>query len=252
LRRKLVQPTRRKPRNPSPRTLPDRPAQWLAFNKPATLLTTRRDPQGRPTVYDRLPSEYSVLEAVGRLDAATTGLLLFTDDGRASQALLNPCHEIPRVYQVVTDQPLPPAALAALKQGVFLGDGTFCQPVQVAPLPGPAPGRSYRLTLQEGKNREVRRLVQHFQRRVRGLHRLQFGPVSLSGLRSGAVRLLTPGEVRRLYRELRRAGWRSPRTPGTVRQPDTGRAPGSLKSAAGTAEPNSAGRHERGKRENVS
>jgi 23S rRNA pseudouridine2605 synthase len=179
-------------------------ALWLALNKPAEVLTTRRDPAGRRTVYDFIPPGLPRVEAVGRLDRATTGLLLFTDDFTTSQALLDPEYEIPRTYQVVTDAPLPATALAILAQGAVLADGTLCAPVAVKPLAAPAVGRSYLFTLREGKNREVRRLVEQFGRRVRGLHRRSFGPVDLGDLGSGRTRSLTPVEIDRIHRWVQR------------------------------------------------
>ncbi len=172
------------------------------MHKPADVVTSRKDPFGRQTVYDLLPSGLPRLESVGRLDRATTGLLLFSNDFQTSQALLNPENEISRVYQVVTNHPLPPHALTLLRQGLILTDGTLCLPVKVHPLAAPAPGRSYVFTLREGKHREVRRLVMHFGYRIRGLHRQQFGPISLVGMKPGQVRRLLDAEIQLLHQAL--------------------------------------------------
>jgi 23S rRNA pseudouridine2605 synthase len=174
---------------------------WLAFNKPADTITTRRDPQGRRTVYEFLPQDLPPrVEAVGRLDRASTGLLLFTNDSKLSQALLNPQNRIPRVYQVVTNFPLPAEAQAKLAAGLTLADGTRLGSIQIKPLDTPAPGRSYQFTLYEGKYREIRKVVMVFNCRVRGLHRLSFAGIELGDLRGGAVRRLTPQEILGLKR----------------------------------------------------
>jgi len=168
---------------------------WLALNKPGDVVTTRRDPEGRRTVYDFLPPGLPRVEAVGRLDRASTGLLLFTNDFALSQKLLDPDTGVPRTYQVVTDAALSKEALRILREGVTLPDGTGYQGVRITALPAPAPGRSYEFVLREGKNREIRRLVESVGRRVRGLHRLEFGPIRLAGLRCGATRELAGWEV---------------------------------------------------------
>jgi 23S rRNA pseudouridine2605 synthase len=177
---------------------------WLAMNKPGDTITTRRDPEGRKTVYEFLPHHVGLkVEAVGRLDRATTGLLLFSDDSKLSQALLNPESEIPRTYQVVTNHPLPDHALTALAQGLILADGTLCAPVQAQTAETPAPGRSYRFTLREGKYREVRKIVMHFGCKVRGLHRLSFAGIELEGIKPGTVRNLREDEITRLHRMIK-------------------------------------------------
>jgi 23S rRNA pseudouridine2605 synthase len=178
------------------------PFIWLALNKPGDVITTRNDPQGRKTVYEFLPQDLPRVEAVGRLDRASTGLLLFTNDFKLSQKLLDPENEVPRTYQVVTDAALPENALRGLREGVTLEDGTSYQSVRWEKIPGPAAGRSYRFILHEGKNREIRKLIEYFGRRVRGLHRLDFGPVLLGDLRCGKTRLLASWEVDRLRKRV--------------------------------------------------
>jgi 23S rRNA pseudouridine2605 synthase len=168
---------------------------WLVMNKPTEATTTRKEDMGRRTVYDVLPQDLPRVEAVGRLDRATTGLLLFTNDFKLGQALLNPANEIPRVYQVVTNYPLPEDALPALRQGIVLKGETVCQPIKIRKSALPRPGRSYIFTLKEGKYREVRRLVMHFKKKVRGLHRLTFGPIELGSLKSGEIRRLEVWEI---------------------------------------------------------
>ncbi|MCK5242562.1 rRNA pseudouridine synthase [bacterium] len=176
---------------------------WLAMNKPAEATTTRKEDMGRRTVYDLLPPNLPRVESVGRLDRATTGLLLFTNEFKLGQALLNPENEIPRVYRVVTNRPLPEQALPTLRQGVLLQGGTICQPIKIQKNNFPTPGRSYVFTLQEGKYREVRRLVMHFGRTVRGLHRLTFGPIELGNLKPGQVRRLPDWEINKIRKMIK-------------------------------------------------
>lgn len=163
-------------------------------------MTSRRDPLGRRTVYDCLPAGLPRVEAVGRLDRATTGLLLFSDDFRTAQRLLNPETELPRTYRVVTDRPLPRHARALLAQGLLLADGELLAPARLLPASAPVPGRTYLLTLHEGKNREIRRLAEHFGCRVRSLHRISFGPIRLLDLKLGETRLLREEEIAGLLR----------------------------------------------------
>ncbi|MBN1594809.1 rRNA pseudouridine synthase [candidate division FCPU426 bacterium] len=178
------------------------PFLWLAMNKPAEVTTTRKEDWGRKTVYDLLPPGLPRVEAVGRLDRATTGLLLFTNDFRLAQKLLDPGNKIPRVYQVVTNKPLPEDIFAAMRRGVTLKGGTACNPFEVQKTGKPADGRSYQFCLREGKYREVRRLVMHWGCKVRGLHRLRFGPISLGTIKSGSTRRLDGREVNQLRKML--------------------------------------------------
>jgi 23S rRNA pseudouridine2605 synthase len=161
-----------------------------ALNKPAGVVSTAHDPQGRPTVVSLIPSARR-LYPVGRLDAETTGLILLTDDGELAHRLTHPSFEVPRVYRAtVRRPPVRAAALDALREGVELDDGRTA-PARVRRL---APDR-VELTIREGRKRQVRRMLDAVGHPVRALERVAFGPLGLKGLEPGAYRRLTAKEI---------------------------------------------------------
>ena len=177
-------------------------AEWIVLNKPAGVMTTREDPQGRPTVFGLVPSHRG-LTYVGRLDLLTQGVLLLTTDGDAAHLLTHPSTGVERTYvaQVRGDADL--AVERLLDEGVELEDG----PVTVRAARARHLGRGrweFEVTLAEGRNREVRRLCEALDLRVDKLTRTQFGPVRLGELAPGASRALLPREREALERLLRR------------------------------------------------
>lgn len=165
----------------------------LVLNKPAGVVSTLADPQGRPTVRDLLPRERR-LYPVGRLDLDSTGLLLVTDFGELSNRLLHPRYKVEKEYLVeVAGPPLSADEFKRFTTGLVLEDG-LTAPCRLDRLGG---GR-YRVVLREGRKRQVKRMFEALDRRVLTLHRDRFGPIRLGKLEFGKTRPLTTEELQRL------------------------------------------------------
>jgi 23S rRNA pseudouridine2605 synthase len=172
--------------------------QWVALHKPTGYLTTRDDERGRRTVYDLLPSELHHLFHVGRLDRDSSGLLLLTNDGDAANRLLHPSFGSTKEYWADVEGEPDDEALRRLVRGVELDDGTAT--ALSAKLLGETDTGTWRMeiVLQEGRNREVRRMLEAVGHPVHRLVRRRFGPIALGKLRRGHWRHLTEAEVREL------------------------------------------------------
>ncbi|MDN5849238.1 MAG: pseudouridine synthase [Nitrococcus sp.] len=178
------------------------PRRILLYHKPVGELTTRSDPAGRPTVFEHLPRiEKGRWIAVGRLDVNTCGLLLFTTDGELANRLMHPSSCLAREYAVRIYGEVTPSMIARLEKGVVLEDGHAAFDRIEGLFESQAANGWYRVSLSEGRRREVRRLWESQGVRVSRLIRLRFGPVRLPpGLRQGQIRELGATEVARLYR----------------------------------------------------
>jgi 23S rRNA pseudouridine2605 synthase len=162
---------------------------YLLLYKPAGVVTTARDPQGRPTVVELVAREPRVVP-VGRLDADTTGALLLTNDGPLANRLAHPRYGVEKVYEVDVEGDPDEATLQALRVGVELDDGRTA-PARVRRL-----GRGrIELVLHEGRNRQVKRMLDAVGHPVRRLHRSAYAGLTLDGLEPGAWRELTREEV---------------------------------------------------------
>jgi len=170
---------------------PQRLAHLLLY-KPAGVVTTARDPQGRRTVIDLVPSEPRVVP-VGRLDSDTTGALLLTNDGPLAHRLAHPRYGVEKTYDVDVEGDPDERTLQRLRDGVELEDGRTA-PARARRL---GPGR-VELTIHEGRNRQVKRMLEAVGHPVRRLHRTSYAGLTLDGLEPGAFRSLEPAEVQRI------------------------------------------------------
>jgi 23S rRNA pseudouridine2605 synthase len=168
-------------------------AQWVVLHKPAAYLTTRKDPEGRPTIFDLVP-DWAGLTYVGRLDFMTEGVLLLTTDGEAAHRLTHPSSEVERMY-VADVRGNAPEAVRAARRGVELEDGVV-RPVHVEARPIGGRRWEFEITIAEGRTREVRRVCEALGLQVDRLVRVQFGPVKLGALPPGGTRGLTATERR--------------------------------------------------------
>lgn len=168
---------------------------YLAMNKPLGVLTTYSDPQGRPTVYDFLPSMSSWVFPVGRLDAKTTGLLLFTNDTEWGEILTHSSYGIPKTYEVKLRGELDDRGVERLRGGVELDDGHKTLPCQCEVFKRSKGSTWLKMVIKEGKNRQIRRMAESLGFEVVKLRRVAVGDVTLGGLKPGQTRSLTRQEV---------------------------------------------------------
>ncbi len=176
----------------------ERTAYWL-LHKPRGVLTTSSDPQGRQTVFDRLPSLSERVFPVGRLDRDSEGLLLLTNDGRIAHAMLHPSFGNEREYRVEVRGCVPRGAFRHLERGVFLAEGRTA-PARVSHIHYDEKSNStgFSLTLLEGRKRQIRRALAALGYPVLRLCRVRMGPLELGDLRPGQARSLSALERRRL------------------------------------------------------
>lgn len=172
------------------------PPRFILFHKPKGVVTTHQDEKGRQTIFDVLPPEMTRLHAVGRLDQATSGLLLLTNDSALSSLLTDPTRQVPRLYLVTVRGELTEEARRAALDGLDdQGERLHCESVTIQKRSGRE--SHVAVTLTEGKNREIRRLFKALGHEVTRLRRIQYGPFVLSDLPPGSWREIPIEDARR-------------------------------------------------------
>jgi len=167
---------------------------YLLLYKPTGYLTTYKDPEGRPTVYDLIADAGTFLSPVGRLDLDTSGLLLMTNDNQFAERVTNPTSHVPKTYLVKASAVLTDTQLQQLRDGIELADGPT-RPALVTRLRDSGKFTRFEITLTEGRNRQVRRMVEALEAKVLKLVRVRIGHIAIGRLPIGKWRLLTAAEV---------------------------------------------------------
>jgi 23S rRNA pseudouridine2605 synthase len=175
------------------------PLEYLVLHKPREVVSTLHDPIGRNTVAELVAGAGARVMPLGRLDYHTSGVLLFSNDGEFSRALLHPSTEVPRQYILKVKGPVERASLARLREGIVI-DGRRTQPAEVRLERNEGDKVWLMVTLKEGRNRHVRRLAEHAGYQVMRLARLSFAGITSEGLAPGEWRRLTPDELTELKR----------------------------------------------------
>jgi 23S rRNA pseudouridine2605 synthase len=167
---------------------------YLLLYKPTGYLTTYKDPDGRPTVYDLIADAGTFLSPVGRLDLDTSGLLLMTNDNQFAERVTNPGSHVPKTYLVKASAVLTDTQLQRLREGIELADGPT-RPAEVTRVRDSGKYTHFEITLTEGRNRQVRRMVEALDAKVLKLVRVRIGRIAIGKLLIGKWRLLTAAEV---------------------------------------------------------
>src|SRR5256712_3319735 len=170
---------------------------YLLLYKPKGYLTTYDDPRGRPTIYDLMPERDRYLFPVGRLDLDTSGLLILTNDAQFAERLTNPDYKVPKTYQVKVSKQLTDEQLDQLRHGVMLRDG-MTRPAKVERIRERGGRTVFEITITEGRNRQVRRMVEALEAKVLKLVRVAIGTIRIGDLPIGGTPQLTAEEVKSL------------------------------------------------------
>lgn len=175
---------------------------YYVMNKPKKVLCTLNDEHARRTVVDLMSDVPQRVFPVGRLDYDTTGVLIMTNDGEFANEIIHPRYHIAKVYEVTINGILKTEEIKQLEQGVVLDDGIKTLPakVWVTNKDFAHEQTSFELTIQEGRNRQIKRMLEVFGYEVRRLHRRSLGPITVRGLNVGEYRLMKPFEVKQLRR----------------------------------------------------
>ena len=176
---------------------PEEEKYYIAYNKPVGEISSVRDPEGRATVLDRFRDFPVRLFPVGRLDYDSEGLLLLTNDGELMNRLLHPSFEIPKSYLTRVSNAVTDEEIRTLRRGVMI-DGRMTSPAEVRLIRHDTFSTELLITIHEGRNRQVRKMIAAIGRQVVRLKRVRFGPVLLGDLPSGMWRNLTDEEIAKL------------------------------------------------------
>ena len=180
------------------KALASRKKIYLLLYKPKGYLTTYKDPEGRPTVYDLIADAGTWVSPVGRLDLDSSGLLILTNDTQFAERLTNPEYKVPKTYLVKASTLLGDDELEQLRRGVTLHDGPT-RPAAVQRVRDAAKYTFLEITISEGRNRQVRRMLEAVNSKVLKLVRIAIGPIRIGELGIGKHRRLTEAEVNILY-----------------------------------------------------
>jgi pseudouridine synthase len=194
---------------------------YIVLYKPKGYLTTYRDPEGRPTVYDLVAGAGTWLSPVGRLDLDTSGLLLMTNDTDFAERITNPDHKVTKTYQVKASTLLTEGQVEQLRHGVQLNDGPT-KPAEVTRLRDSAKYTFLEITITEGRNRQVRRMIEAVGSKVLKLVRTAIGPLRIGELPIGKWRALTAEELQALGGGTDGAPSPSANTSGSARRESRG------------------------------
>ncbi len=171
---------------------------YYIVNKPTGVVTTNADPEGRPRVIDLVPPDERVFP-VGRLDRSSEGLILLTNDGDLAQRLAHPSYEVQKIYRVSVAGNVQAETLKKMREGIFIAEGLVR--VEGARILKAKPrATEMEITLKEGKNREIRRILARLGHKVQTLKRIAIGPIRLGEMPTGAYRRLSAEEVRKIQR----------------------------------------------------
>jgi 23S rRNA pseudouridine2605 synthase len=180
------------------------PAVTILLNKPPKVICTSDDPQGRTTALELLDDLPERVYTVGRLDFMSEGLIMVTNDGALAHALMHPRHHVEKVYKVWVDTPLGHHQLQKMKRGIADGGETL-RVLDIDAGQHTRQGVAYTITLGEGKNRHIRRIMEHFGKKVFRLMRTSIGPIRLDELKPGEWRRAKPAELKLLRQAISEA-----------------------------------------------
>jgi pseudouridine synthase len=167
---------------------------YILLHKPVAVVSTCYDPQGRKTVLDLLPTHYSHLYPVGRLDYNSSGALLLTNDGDFTNCLTHPRHHIPKIYEVWVRGQLDRDALQNWRNGIEL-DGKLTLPCQITVMARKGDRTQLRIVLREGRNRQIRRIAEQLNCPAIALHRIAISDIQINNLAPGKYRHLSAQEI---------------------------------------------------------